>query len=189
MKRALLALVAAVLGLAACTGKDAVDQNGTSTFTFHSGTALGKLYAKSDRQPASTFTADLINGGTFDLASTRGNVVVLNYWASWCAPCRTEAPQFDVLYRQLKSRGVDFFGIDTKDAKGNAETFVNDYDISYPIVYDELGETAIRLGNLPTVSLPFTVLIDKQGRVAAVYIIRLSAKDLAGPIDKLLAGQ
>jgi peroxiredoxin len=189
MKRALLLLLATLLALSACTGKDAVDQSANGTFTFHSGTALGKLYAKSDRQPASAFTADLIGGGTFNLASTRGNVVVLNYWASWCAPCRTEAPQFDLLYRQIKSRGVDFYGIDTKDAKGNAESFVKDYDISYPIVYDELGETAIRLGNLPTVNLPFTVLIDKHGKVAAVYIIRLSAKDLEGPIDKLLAGQ
>jgi alkyl hydroperoxide reductase subunit AhpC len=64
---------------------------------------------------------------------------------------------------------------------------VKDYDISYPIVYDEQGETALRLGDLPATALPFTVLIDKLGKVAAVYVVRLSAKDLTSALDKLLA--
>src|SRR5581483_6057087 len=125
----------------------------------------------------------------FDLASTRGKIVVLNFWASWCGPCKTETPQFDLLYRQIKSRGVDFVGIDTKDARGAARTFVQQNDISFPIVYDEPGKTTLQLGNLPAVSLPFTVLIDQQGKVAAVYVERLSARDLQNSIDKLLAGQ
>jgi peroxiredoxin len=185
--RALLALVAAALALAACTGKDAVDQNGSSTFQFRSGTQLGQLYPQADRKHAGTFTGDLLDGGRLNLAQTAGKVVVINFWATWCAPCKTETPQFDLVYRQLKSRGVDFIGIDTKDIKSNAQSFVKDYSISYPIVYDEQGETVLRLGDLPATALPFTVLIDKQGRVAAVYIVRMSAKDLTGALDKLLA--
>jgi peroxiredoxin len=187
MFRAVFALLAAALALSACTGSDAVDQTATSTFKFHGATHLGRLYPQGQRKPAADFNGKLINGGTMKLSSTRGKVVVLNYWASWCGPCKTESPQFDLLYRKIKSRGVNFYGIDTKDAKGSAEDFVRNNDISYPIVYDEPGETAIRLGNLPTVSLPFTVLIDKQGKVAAVYIVRLSYNDLKGSIDKLLA--
>jgi thiol-disulfide isomerase/thioredoxin len=192
MKRALSACLAAVLtllALAACTGSDAVDQGAKSTFTFKSGTSLGKLYPKAERQRSSTFTGNLLDGGKFDLASTRGKVVVLNFWASWCGPCKTETPQFDLLYRQLKAKGVDFVGIDTKDVKSNAKSFIKNNDISFPIVFDEPGETALRLGNLPATALPFTVLLDQQGKVAAVYVIRLSAKDLQTAIDKLLAGQ
>jgi peroxiredoxin len=192
MKRTLAALLAAVLALlalAACTGSDAVDQGAKSTFKFKSGTSLGQLYPKSQRQQASTFTGTLLHGGTYDLASTRGKVVVINFWAAWCGPCKTETPQFDLLYRQLKAKGVDFVGIDTKDVKSNAQSFVKNYDISYPIVFDEPGKTALRLGNLPATALPFTVLLDQQGKVAAVYVIRLAAKDLQTAIDKLLAGQ
>jgi peroxiredoxin len=189
MFRALTALVAAALVLAGCSGKDAVDQTGGGTFKFHGATALGQLYPKADRKPASDFKVQLLDGGTMNLSSTKGKIVVLNYWATWCAPCKTELPQFDLLYRKLKSRGVHFVGIDTKDEKGSAQSFVKNYDISFPIAYDEPGETAVRLGNLPTVSLPFTVLIDQQGKVAAVYIVRLSYNDLQGAIDKLLAGR
>ncbi len=187
MKYRLLLVLAAALALSACTGSDAVDPNPDSTFKFHSGTQLGKLYPEADRRKAGAFGGTLLDGGTTSLAATRGKVVVINFWAAWCTPCRTETPQFDLVYRKVKSRGVAFLGIDTKDLKSNAKAFVRDYDITYPIIYDEPGEALLRLGDLPATGLPFTVLLDKQGKVAAVYIIRVSAKDLTGAIDKLLA--
>jgi peroxiredoxin len=187
MKRALLALLASVLALSACTGKDAVDQGGNSTFKFRSGTALGKLYPQASRKAAGGFTGKLLDGGKTTLAQRKGKVVVINFWATWCGPCKTETPQFDSVYRAIRSRGVDFLGIDTKDVKSNAQSFVKTYDITYPMVFDEQGETALRLGELPAAALPFTVLVDKQGKVAAVYIVRLSPKDLTGALDKLLA--
>ena len=174
-------------GLSACTGSDAVDQSANGTFTFTSGTALGKVVPQSERKKAGAFTGDLLDGGKTSLAAAKGKIVVVNFWAAWCAPCRTETPQFDLLYRKIKSKGVDFIGIDTKDVKGNARAFVKDNDISFPIVYDEQGETALRLGNIPQAALPFTVLIDKQGKVAGVYVIRLSTVDLQPSLDTLLA--
>jgi thiol-disulfide isomerase/thioredoxin len=181
------ALVAASLALTACTGKDAVDQGSPDrTFQFISGTPIGQLYPQAKRQTAADFKGKLITGAPFDLAATRGKPVVLNFWASWCGPCQTETPQFDLLYRKVKPK-VDFVGINTKDDKGKAESFIKRNDISFPSVYDEAGETAIRLGNLPTVGLPFTVLIDKHSKVAAVYIARLSYADLQKALDKLLA--
>jgi peroxiredoxin len=189
MRRVALALIAALLAVSGCAGKDAVDQSGNGTFQFSSGTALGHLYPKTDRKPAHDFTGTLLDGGTIRLSDLRTKVVVLNFWAAWCGPCKTETPQFDLLYRQIKAKGVDFVGIDTKDIKGNARSFVRSNDISFPIVYDEPGETALRLGNLPATALPFTVLVDQQGKVAAVYVVRLSVNDLRTAIDKLLAGQ
>lgn len=187
MFRALPALLAAVLLLSACTGSDAVDQTGGGQFKFHGATKLGDLYPQGKRKAAANFEGTLLDGGSFSLASTKGKVVVLNFWGSWCGPCKTELPQFDLLYRKVKSRGVAFVGIDTKDPKDNARSFVRNNDISFPNVYDEPGEVAVRLGNLPAVSLPFTVVIDQQGDVAAVYVQRLSYADLNTAVTKLLA--
>jgi peroxiredoxin len=185
---ALFTAVLALTALCACTGSNAVNQSsGGDNFTFTSGTALGKLYPQAGRRQPHDFTADSLSGGKYHLAATKGKVVVLNYWATWCTPCKTETPQFDLLYRKIHSRGVDFVGIDTKDSRGSAQSFVKDNDISYPMVYDEQGATAIKLGNIPSASLPFTVLLDKQGKVAAVYVIRLSDQDLQKALDTLLA--
>jgi thiol-disulfide isomerase/thioredoxin len=184
MKRAALALLTALLAVSACT---TAGSNGTYRFT--SATALGKIIPAADRKPAGTFTGDLIDGGTVGSTDLRGKVALLNFWASWCTPCRVESPQLDLLYRKLKSKGVDIIGIDTKDAKSNARSFVHDFDISYPIVFDENGEIAIRLGDLPARGLPFSVLLDKSGDVAAVYVGIVTPKDLQGPLDTLRAEQ
>ncbi|MDT4943269.1 MAG: hypothetical protein QOH14_2 [Pseudonocardiales bacterium] len=178
---------AAVVLLAACTGKNAVDQSG-GQFRFVSGTGLGKTYPPSERKKAGGFTGNLLDGtGDVTLAQDAGRVVVINFWATWCGPCTTETPQLDAMYRANKTKSVQFVGIDTKDNRDSAKAFVKDNDISFPIVFDEQGETALRLGKIPALGLPFTVLIDKQQRVAAVYLARLTAKDLQPVLDKLLA--
>lgn len=186
--RAAVALVAsAALFLSACSGKNAVDQSSIGGgYQFKSATKLGSLVAPASRQPARNFTGDLLSGGKTSLAATKGKVVVINFWASWCGPCKVETPQFDLLYRRIAPKGVAFLGIDTKDDREHAQTFVDGYKISYPIIFDEAGETALHLGNIPA-NLPFTVLLDKQGKVAAVYFGGLTVKDLDGPINQLLA--
>lgn len=182
-----LVAVAAVLLVAGCSGKNAVDQTAGSQFRFVSGTGLGKTYPLSERKPAGGFTGGLLNGGTISLSQDAGKVVVVNFWATWCGPCTTETPQFDAVYRANKAKSIDFIGIDTKDNRDSAQAFVKDNDISYPIVFDEQGETALRLGKIPALSLPFTVLIDKHQRVAAVYLSRVTAADLQPVLDRLSA--
>ncbi|PZS14381.1 MAG: TlpA family protein disulfide reductase [Pseudonocardiales bacterium] len=186
LPRFLAAAALAALVLAACTGKNAVDQSG-GQFRFVSGTTLGKTYPVGDRKKAGDFTGTLLTGSTMKLSQHTGKVVVINFWATWCGPCTTETPQFDLVYRADKAKGVDFIGIDTKDIRSQAEAFVQDNDISYPIVFDEQGETALRLGKIPALALPFTVIIDKHQRVAVVYLNKLTAKDLQPLLDKLLA--
>ena len=183
------AVIAAVVVLlaAGCTGKDAVDQTAGGQFRFVSGTGLGTTYPVADRKKAGDFTGQLLDGGTLTLSGDAGHVVVINFWATWCGPCTTEAPQFDSVYRSDKARGADFIGIDTKDIRNKAQAFVKDNNISYPIIFDEPGASAIALGEIPLISLPFTVLIDKQGRIAAVYLGQLSGKDLQPVLDKLVA--
>jgi thiol-disulfide isomerase/thioredoxin len=183
---ALIALVAALV-LTACTGKDAVSQGDGTLYQFTTANKLGQTIAPGARKPAGNVTGDLLNGGAYSLSAANGKVVVLNFWASWCSPCRTEMPGFDALYRQDKAT-VEFVGINTKDAsQSSAKAFIADNNISYPIVHDEPGKTALELGKVPSGNLPFTVVIDKQQRVAAVYLQILQAADLQPVLTKLTA--
>jgi thiol-disulfide isomerase/thioredoxin len=184
---AVVACVAGVSLLTACTGTNAVDQ-GTGAYRFVSANSSGSLIAAKDRHKVGVVSGSLLNGGTFTLSQDLGKVTVINFWATWCGPCKTETPQFDSVYRQYKSRGVTFVGVDTKEGDKDApRAFVKDNNISYPIVFDEIGQTAVELGKIPSQSLPFTVLVDKQGRIAAVYIAKLEPKDLEPVLTKLIA--
>src|SRR5439155_16146417 len=89
------------------------------------------------------------------LGDSRGQVVVLNFWASWCRPCREEAPTLERLARQYRSRGVRFLGVDSRDTKGDALAFQRRYGITYPSVFDPDGnlEQAYRVVGLPTTFL------------------------------------
>ena len=171
-----------VLVLSACSGS-----SGGKDFSFGTKTKLGTVISAGQRKPAQDVGGTLITGkGKITLAASKGKVTVLNFFASWCGPCKVETPQLDSVYRQMKSKGVDFVGFDTKDDKDAARTFISQNDISFPVVYDQQASTQLKLGNIPGV-LPFTVLVDKQGRVAAVYINKLTPKDLQGPLRTLLA--
>jgi thiol-disulfide isomerase/thioredoxin len=181
MKSRLLVALVAVLAISSCTSS-----GGSNDFQFKYATKLDTLISPDSRKAAEHVDGKLLNGGTTSVQASKGKVLVLNFWASWCGPCQVETPQFEQVYQQLHRTGVDFLGIDTKDTRSGARTFLSENQISYPIVYDQQGETQLRLGDIPGV-LPFTVLIDKKGRVAAVYLSKLTANDLTGPLHKLLA--
>lgn len=186
----LVVLLAGVLVLAGCSGKDAVDQASGGQFKYIGTTPRGKTIAADNRKPVGRVTGELINGGSYDLAASKGKVVVLNFWASWCPPCRIEAPGFQALYAANKDKGIEFVGLDVKDPNRDAATsFLDENKITYPIVYDPNARTALQLGKVPlSVGLPWTVVVDRNQRVAAVYSGQLLAADLE-PVLKSLAGE
>jgi len=185
--RVLVALLAAVLVASACTGgSGAVDQNAGGQFRYVSATAKGKLIPAADRKVAGDVSGTLLAGGNYQLSQDRGNVVLLNFFASWCGPCKVESPQLDSLYQARKAQGFTLVGLDVKDpSKGQLRDFVQNKGLTYPIVVDEPGKTAIQLGDVPLAGLPASVLIDKQGRVAAVYPQEVFVKDLDPVLDAL----
>ena len=182
------ALLAALIVLSGCAGKNAVDQTAGTQYRFKTGNGAGQLIPVAQRKAAGMFSGAGLNGGTISLAQDAGQVVVVNFWATWCGPCQTETPQFDQVYRANQAKGVSFIGIDTKEtSRDAAEAFVRDNKISYPIIWDENAQTAVRLGKIPALGLPFTVLIDRQQRVAAVYLRTLAPADLQPVLDQLTA--
>ena len=131
-------------------------------------------------------TGPLLAGGNYQLSQDRGKVVLLNFFASWCGPCKVESPQLDSLYQARKAQGFSLVGLDVKDpSKGQLQSFVDNKKLTYPIVVDEPAKTALQLGDVPLVGLPASVLIDKQGRVAAVYPNEVFVKDLDPVLDQL----
>ena len=182
MKRRILLLAAVLaMALAACSSSD-----GGTNFQFKYATKLGTLIAPDSRKPAQNISGDTLDGAPTSLRDRKGKVVVLNFWAYWCAPCRVETPQLQQVYQSMHGKGVDFLGVDTKDVRSNARSFVAQNHVTYPSIFDQNGESALKLGNIPG-NLPFSVLIDKQGRVAAVYLSKLTAVDLEKPLNTLLA--
>lgn len=160
---------AAVIVLAGCAGgaiaQDAPQSSGKS---FVSGTSATTVYHVGDRPVAPDITGRSLTGGRIRLASYRGSVVVVNFWGSWCSPCRQEAPALGALAARLRHRGVRFLGIDIRDNTASAVAFMRTFRIRYPSINDPGDQIALDFrGTVPPVGIPTTLVIDRSGRIAA----------------------
>ena len=120
-------------------------------------------------------------GSLVSLESFRGRPVVLNFWASWCVPCRKEMPAFQAVYREVHAR-VAFVGVDHEDARTDALTFLRTTGVRYPIAFDPDGTTARDFGMF---GVPTTVFIDARGRELERHTGQLSRADLEATIERL----
>jgi cytochrome c biogenesis protein CcmG/thiol:disulfide interchange protein DsbE len=126
----------------------------------------------------------LTGGGKITLASLRGKVVVLNFWASDCIPCKDEQAMLNAAAARWAGRGVVFVGVDEIDLHGPAKAFVKRYRVAYPSIYDGLGTLAGKFGVTGT---PETFFIDRRGRVVPPHIIaRTERADLDAGIQRAL---
>ena len=119
--------------------------------------------------PAPGFTLRRIGSpGKLDLASLRGKPVVLNFWASWCVPCKGEAKMLERAWRQYRRQGVVFLGIDYHDVTSDARTFLSHHGVTYPTVQDGSGAVADRYG---VSAVPETYFVDRRGRLVGAHIV------------------
>jgi thiol-disulfide isomerase/thioredoxin len=189
MKRLVTAL--AVLGLVAgCSaGKDAVVQG--SSFSFVSpGGQIDITYDVPQRQTAPVLAGDdlMTEGKQLSLADFPGKVVVLNLWGQWCGPCRTEAPEMQRLAEQV-APDAQVVGIDVRDpAREVAQDFVRDRKLTFPSIYDPDGRVLMKLSGYPRNLIPSTIVLDKQHRVAAVFLRQVLAQDLL-PVTRRLTAE
>jgi thiol-disulfide isomerase/thioredoxin len=160
-----LAVVSAASLLAGCSGSN--DDSGSGK-NFVSGEGFVTQVYTADRKAAPKVTGSVLEGGSFDLSKERGKVVVLNFWASWCAPCRAEGPALQVVALDLAKQGVVFVGVNTRDDPAAARAFLTNIHSAYLNINDSDGQVALAFhGTLPPDAIPSTIVIDRQGRIAA----------------------
>ena len=140
---------------------------GNRGVTDVAGNPSAVLYSAGHRPLAPDFTGTTLTGSRLSFSSYRGRVVVLNFWGSWCAPCRAEAPTLAVTAQQYRPAGVAFLGVDVRDTTASALAFTRDFGITYPSVSDPgsvitLDFTAV----VPIAGTPTTLVIDRTGHIA-----------------------
>ncbi|WP_324274501.1 TlpA disulfide reductase family protein [Blastococcus brunescens] len=187
MRRLLAGMAAAVL-LAGCTsGSDAVDVNSGGEFRFVEATPSGEVIPPDERASAPEFSGTLLGGGEFSSAELSGDVAVLNFWGSWCPPCRVETPQFQEVYADVRDDGVQFLGLNVKETDEQfALNFVDRFGIEFPSLHDPRGEVALAFRDYPANAIPSTIVLDREDRVAAVYTGEISQDDLRRVLDLVL---
>ncbi|OGO30466.1 MAG: hypothetical protein A2Z16_02620 [Chloroflexi bacterium RBG_16_54_18] len=131
--------------------------------------------------PAPDFVLDDLSGNPVKLSDLKGRLVVLNFWATWCIPCRTEMPEFQNIYRQ-KEPDLVVLGINLEQSPGEIQDFITQLDITYPILLDEEGQVS-RLYKV--VQLPNTFFIDHDGIIRMRHIGFLSGEQFNEYLDKV----
>ncbi|MFI7678632.1 TlpA disulfide reductase family protein [Actinophytocola sp. NPDC049390] len=186
----LAAVVAALIATAGCsTGSDAV-ATGTEFNFVSPGGQTDITYEGDERQQIPEMRGDSLmeEGEQITLSSYKGKVVVINLWGAWCPPCRVEAPQLQEVWETYQDKGVQVLGIDFRDYdRQQPADFMRDTGLTYPSIYDPSGRSLLPLKGYPRAAVPSTIVLDKQHRVAAIFLRDLLAEDLTPLIDKLLA--
>jgi len=136
-------------------------------------------------RPAPPFALPRLDAGTIALESLRGKVVFLNFWASWCAPCRAEAPALEAAWLRYRDRDVVFVGVDIQDKEEDARAFLRDFRITYPNVRDVSGKVAIDYG---VWGIPETFIIDRDGRITYKHVGALGRATITAKIEEALRG-
>ncbi len=135
--------------------------------------SVDEALQRGEREQAPHLELPKLGGdGSGALADYRGQVVVLNFWASWCKPCREESPLLERWHQRMARRGGLVLGVDMLDLTSRAEEFIDDYDLTYPMLKDKDGDGMETFG---VIQYPETFVIDRQGRIAAVR---------RGPVDE-----
>ncbi len=183
------AAAAACVALAACAG-GAIAQNtpASNGQSFVSGTAGTTVFGGSP-PAAPRVTGKTLTGAPLSLSEFRGHVLVMNFWGSWCTPCRAEAPVLASLAQRFRPAGVRFLGVDIRDTPASAQAFQRDFHITDPSLNDPGDQIALAFrSTVPPAGIPTTLVISRTGRISARVIGEVSDAGLRGLISKAMAG-
>lgn len=190
---AVLAAAAIALPLAGCSqdadkAQNAVATGGNFEFITPGGEKVIN-YEESERKPLRTFSGEDVRDRdkTISLEDYEGEIVVLNSWGQWCAPCRAEADDLQEIHTELQKRKIGtVLGINVRDYNPQVSNdFLKDNGLTYPSIYDPPFKTAAALGGVPTSVVPTTIVLDKQHRPATVFLRSITAQDVMDVVDKL----
>ena len=178
-------LCAVALTLAACS-----DADSGATFAFYSpGGQTEIFYDEAERKPLAGLEGESLTeeGKTIRLSDYDGQIVVLNAWGQWCAPCRAEVDDLEQIHEHLQAKNAGtVLGINVRDPNPQiARDFLTDNGATYPSIYDPPFKTAAQLGGVPSSVIPTTIVLDKQHRPAAVFLRAVTADELIELTDQL----
>jgi thiol-disulfide isomerase/thioredoxin len=187
LARGIAGVAVGALVLTACSGDQTGDSgNGTN---FVTGTGQITVVAAGDRDQAPDLSGETLEGEPVSLSDYRGQIVVLNVWGSWCAPCRAEAPHLVTVAEEMAPEGVQFLGINTRDAsKETALAFERTFEVEYPSLWDPDGRLLLEFpdGTLNPQLIPSTLVIDREGRIAARALTDLGEDELRDLVRSVL---
>ncbi|MBM2831225.1 MAG: ccmG [Dehalococcoidia bacterium] len=138
--------------------------------------------ARVDR-PAADFTLPLFRGGNITLSSLIGKPVVINFWASWCPPCREEAPILEEVWQRYRDKDVTFIGVDIQDTETDARAYIKEFGITYPNGPDLGGKITIDYG---VSGIPVTFFVNRQGMIVSRWVGAINESILVSRIEDLL---
>ncbi|WP_018347657.1 TlpA family protein disulfide reductase [Longispora albida] len=185
MKRVIPLVAVALLALAGC-GDSGDAQKVTGQQRFVAGDGTTSVFGVAERKKAPAVAGKLLDDAGYTF--TPGKVTVLNFWASWCAPCREEADDLEAVYQATKGSGVDFLGVDIRDGRDEAKNFVAGR-FTYPSLFDPAGKVALKFRDVPPNTIPATFVIDRQGRIAVVIRKSVERDELRKLLDPIVAEQ
>ncbi|HVS68825.1 MAG TPA: TlpA disulfide reductase family protein [Mycobacteriales bacterium] len=186
-RRPLFRLVAGVFALVAtgCSGGSAVSQGVDQSLGIQGGD--GNVIDLADHHyRVGDVSGTTISGTHFSLSSLRGKVVVVNFWGSWCNPCRTEAQGFVQVAKDYASKGVAFLGIDERDSIAGAKNFEREYGVPYPSLFDSSETLALRFPHAIPASTPTTIVIGRTGEILAKVTGPIEYTDLKSLVQHVL---
>ena len=161
---------------------------GNSGVTNVDGNASAVVYAAGHRPLAPEFTATTLTGSPLSFSSYRGKVVVLNFWGSWCVPCREEASTLSAVAARYQPSGVSFLGVDVRDTAASAQAFARSFHVRYPSVSDPSSViTQDFTAAVPIAGTPTTLVIDRTGHVAGAVFGAVTYPELTAILAKVTA--
>lgn len=188
---ALAALATVLVAVSGCSGHGAVKQDVAGTNGYQVGNPALDFVAISHRRTPDRVHGTLLDGRPFDLGSWKGKVVVVNFWGSWCAECHDEAQALQQVYADNRGKGVEFVGVDVRDDPASAGKYEREYGVTYPSINDPSNLVALRFATAgsPPNATPTTVVLDRQGRVAARWSGSILYRQLTDLVHRVAAEQ
>jgi len=174
----LILALAAILTLTSCS-TGGISSNSENAYISGDGSAI--VLNESERILAPTLSGETLDGRIFN--SEAGKITVVNVWASWCSPCRAEAPTLEEF--AIKNPDIQFVGILTRDNLSSAQSFVKRFGLTYPTLIDDAIISSFR-GSLPANAIPTTIVIDAKGRVAARISGQVTVSTMREVLEKVL---